>query len=374
MDSKGVSRIDVYNLENQSRQGYPLSSWQSKDDHNNPAILKLRDGQILACYAQHGSQRRWYWRMDNKTEVGLEWQVEKIFETPVGTTYCNLMQLSGENGRIYNFSRNVGLNPNVQYSDDNAQSWYGPFVLIKSGDDKTRPYVKYADNGVDRIDFLYTDGHPRNEPTNNVYHIYYQAGSFYKSDGVLIKSLEEMKTKPMVPSDGTLVYDGSSEGRGWVWDLEYDKEGNPVAVFINSVDHEVGNDLRYRYGRWDAVKKQWSQQQIAFAGTHLYVPENHYAGGIAIDPEDVNTVYISCNVEPASGKANTTGRHQIHQGQTRDNGKNWVWKQLTFNTEVDNLRPIVPREHGGEICVVWFQGRYNTYTDYETKIMGYVSE
>ena len=372
LDTQGVSRVDVYDLKTGTTTPYPLSSWKSKDDHNNPALLKMSNGQILACYAQHGREKQWYWRIADRDNGVLSWGAEQAFSVPDGTTYCNLVQLSEENGRIYNFSRNVGWNPNIQYSDDMGKTWNGPILMIKSGDRGTRPYVKYADNGKDRIDIFYTDGHPRNEPTNNVYHIYYQKGGFYKSDGSLIKTLEQLKAEPMVPTDGTVIYDGSTAGRGWVWDIEYDKKGNPVGAFINSVDHAEGNDLRYRIARFDAKTKAWTQQQIAFAGTHLYVPENHYAGGISIDPDNANLVYISADVDPATGQPNATGRYQIFQGKTSDQGKTWTWQQLTFDTEVDNLRPIVPRNHGRKVCVIWFQGQYLTYKDYNTKVVGII--
>jgi len=375
LDSQGVSRVDVYDMDTGDTQACPLSSWKSLDDHNNPALLKLSDGSILACYSQHGRQRRWYWRIAEESpqnEGMLQWGSEQRFRVPAGTTYCNLVQLSDENGRIYNFSRNVNFNPNIQFSDDMAHTWQGPMVFLKTGDGRIRPYVKYADNGKDRIDFLYTDGHPRNEPVNNVYHMYYQKGAFFKSDGTPIKTMQQVREQPIQPNEGTLIYDGSTHGRGWVWDIEYDQDGTPVCVFINSVDHGVGNDLRYRYARWDPASGQWNQQQIAFAGTHLYDNEQHYAGGITIDPANVNTVYISCDVDPETGEKNTTGRYQIYAGQTTNGGVAWSWKQLTFDTDQDNLRPIVPRDHGCKRCLVWFQGEYRTYTDYKTRIVGLI--
>ena len=374
LDSQGISRVDLYDMQTGTQTAYPLSSWKSKDDHNNPALLKMSNGEILACYAQHNRQKQWNWRIAECDGLKLKWGPEQTFKVPAGTTYCNVIQLASENDRIYNFSRNVNFNPNVQYSDDMAKTWQGPFLLLKAGKGGTRPYLKYADNGKDRIDFLYTDGHPRNEPTNNVYHMYYKKGNFYKSDGTLIKTIEQVKKDPMVPTDGTLIYDGSTEGRGWVWDIEYDKEGNPVGAFINSVDHAEGNDLRYRYATWNPKTKKWVQQQIAHAGTHLYVPENHYAGGFSIDPDNADTVYISADVNPATGKANASGRYQVFQGKSPDHGNNWNWKQLTFDTAVDNLRPIVPRGHNRKICVIWFQGQYRTYTDFNTKVVGIIEK
>ncbi len=381
IDSQGQLRVDVFSLvnpsENLPEQEYILSSWKSKDDHNNPALLKLANDKILAAYAKHNLESVLYWRLADidTSENNLVWGPEKEIRVEARTTYSNLFQLSEENNRIYNFIRAIGFNPNFLYSDDMADTWQGPFVLIQSGDDLTRPYVKYAGNGSDRIDFLYTDGHPRDIPNNNVYHFYYKGGGFYKSDGTLIKTIEQVKENPLVPSDGTKIYDGaSSTGRGWVWDLEYDNQGEPVATYISSADHAKGKDLCYRYARWDSSEEKWVEGQIAYAGTHLYVPENHYAGGIIIDPVDTGTVYISSNVNPITGESDASDHYQIFQGKISRDVKECRWVQLTFDTDADNIRPVVPRGHDCEICLFWLHGQYNTYTQYKTSIVGIIEE
>ncbi len=376
IDSKGTSRIDYYStIHVQSPfayQPYPLSSWQSKDDHNNPALLQLASGDLLAAYSKHNLEDVWYTRRGNKKGPDdwrtVEWSDEQPIEAVAKTTYNNLFQLTAENGRVFNFMRLVGWNPTLFISGDEGQTWSEPIELIRSGNERTRPYVKYSSNGVDRIDLIFTDAHPRKDNENNVYHIYYQNEAFHKSDGTLIRTLEEVKSQPLLPSDGTRIYAGTEAGRGWVWDLEYDKNGQPVVAFINSVDNEIGNDLRYRLAHWDNVSKKWTQRQIAFAGTHLYDREEHYAGGIAIDPQNTDVIYLSADVDPATGAPNSTGRYQMFRG-TLEHGS-WSFEQLTHDAQVDNIRPIVPRGHDFDKIALWVQGRYTTYTDYDTAIVG----
>lgn len=303
----------------------------------------------------------------------FQWGPEQTYGYQARSTYANPFQLSTESGRIYNFFRGLNFNPTFATSEDGAKTWSAATHLIR--EDKQRPYVKYVSNGRDRIDFLFTDGHPRNEPTNNIYHMYYTGGNLYRSDGTLIRSLAEVKSgHPVLPSEATQVYDGRTEGRGWVWDLEYDQAGNPVAAYINSADGDLGKDLRYRYARWDAAAKHWREQQIAYAGEHLYVPENHYAGGISIDPNDANTVYISTAVNPQTGQPGDTGRRQIFRGHTADGGVMWKWEQLTFDAAADNLRPFVPRQTTLPTCVLWFRGQYTTYLNYDTDIVGIIEK
>jgi hypothetical protein len=201
--------------------------------------------------------------------------------------------------------------------------------------------------------------------------MYYTGGNLYRSDGTLIRSLAEVQRgHPVAPGEATLVYAGNTEGRGWVHDLEYDQTGNPIAAYISSADGDEGKDLRYRYARWDAATSQWREQQIAYAGEHLYVPENHYAGGITLDPNSADTVYISTAVEPATGKPNATDRRQIYRGRTADRGRTWNWEQLTFDVAADNLRPFVPRQTTLKTCVLWFRGDYQTFLNYSTDIVG----
>lgn len=380
IDSQGTSRVDYYSIVlTQSPfiyQQTPLSSWQSKDDHNNPALLQLESGKLLAAYSKHHLEPVWYTRHGTKKGPDhwrtVDWAAESAIPAPAKTTYNNLVQLSAENGRVFNFMRCVGWNPTLLISEDEGQTWSEPIELVRSGNDRTRPYVKYANNGKDRIDLIFTDAHPRKDPRNNVYHIYYQNEAFHKSDGTLIRSLQAVKEQPLLPSDATLIYSGSEAGRGWVWDLEYDESGHPVAAFINSVDHEIGNDLRYRIARWDSVSKTWNQSQIAYAGTHLYDREEHYAGGIAIDPQNTRQIYLSADVDPETGRANDTGRYQIYRG-VHESGA-WRFEQLTHDAQVDNIRPVVPRGHDFEQMALWLQGRYTHYEDYQTAVVGIIQK
>ena len=98
-------------------------------------------------------------------------------------------------------------------------------MIFLSGSNSTRPYVKYASDNKGRIDLFYPDGHPRREAENNVYHAFYEDGAIHNSRGKKIRSLEAIKDKPLLPGDGTLIYDGSGPGgRGWVHDFEHGED------------------------------------------------------------------------------------------------------------------------------------------------------
>ncbi|MGD8777360.1 MAG: BNR-4 repeat-containing protein [Ignavibacteria bacterium] len=378
--SNGVSRMDIYlfNVANEKDkyQKYPLGSWAAKDDHNYPSLLKLSTGKLLAVYSKSFSNKMNYRIADIVNEGSdkqrLKWSEEKRVELNYPISYNNVMSLSDEDNKVFEFFANFKESPTVIISDSTGDNWGVDYKFMKQGEQGSSPYMKYCDNGKDRIDILYTDGHPRNEPKNSIYHIYYKKEEFYRTDGKFIRKLEDSFNNPISPEEGTLVYDGRLDGPAWVWDIEYDSDGNPVAAYISSADGEVGTDLRYRYAKWNEASLKWEEKEIAYAGTNLYVPENHFAGGITIDPTNTNVVFISTDVDPVTGKTNATGHYQIYRGETLNEGTSWSWKQITFDKDVDNLRPIIPRNHNFETCVVWFKGVYNSSVDFQTSIYGVI--
>jgi len=347
-----------------------LSSFREVDDHDNPALLQLDDGRVLATYAQHHEEPHWYWRHASAGSTSVGWSAERRTDSLAApVTYSNLVQLSAEDGRLYNVFRALNFDPTLMTSADGGETWSTPRHLLTSGGSGTRPYVKYASNGTDRIDLLYTQAHPRQGATH-VYHLYYQAGTFHRSDGTAICDLGAEGCLPIQVTQGTRVYDAAEAGRAWVWDLDYAADGAPVGVYVAARDSTVGRDLRYRYARYDAEAETWTEQEIAHAGTHLYENERHYAGGITLDPSNADRVYASADVHPAGGDPTASGRYQIYRGERGKDG--WSWTRMTETTAADNLRPYVPRRAEGPPIVLWMRGAYASYTDYDTNIVGFI--
>ena len=381
-DPKGNARARLFMIRDlqvkELISDFQLSGWPERPQkypyHNYPSLLRLGNDDLLAVY--HKGAKDMFYRVaktkDEKEKPGYPaWGEEMTVKTNNGINYNNLIRLSEKPDRVYNFLSIYNGRPSVMVSEDAGRSWSSDSAFMTGGSGGATPYSKFADNGRDRIDMIYTDGHPRKEPGNNIYHMYFHKGNFYRSDGAFISTLSEAKKKPLLPEAGARIYDGANEKPGWVWDIEYDGFSNPVAAFISSADGATGNDLRYHYAKWDAGKKQWIEKQVAFAGSRLYVPENHFAGGICIDPRNVNVVYISSNVNPETGSEATSRRYQLYRGVTSDNGESWKWEQLTFDTDKDNLRPIVPRGHVYNICVVWQALHDNAgSTQFTSEILG----
>ncbi len=345
-----------------------LSTWRESDDHDNAAFIPLKNGNVLAAYATHGKTKSSFMR-EIKAGRWKECEMTQEMEYPIesglkGITYQNLHRLSSEGDRIYNFTRGINFNPTMTYSDDDGKSWSDPIQIIVAGTNSNRrPYVKYVSNGVDRIDLFYTDGHPRNVKTNSVYHLYYSKGSIYKSDGKLIRSIEQIKSIPLKVTDGTRIFDGSTEhGRGWVYDLEYDAKGQPYGAFAAAPSGDIGSDMRYWIAKFDG--SQWSTEQIAYAGSNIYPIEQHYAGGIALHPKG-DDIVLSANVNPKNGEPLPNGKYQLFKA-TKNEDK-WEFTQLTYDPVFHHLRPVIERSNYN--ALFWFTCNYKSFQNYHCDIM-----
>ena len=92
---------------------------------------------------------------------------------------ANLFQLSAEGGTIYNYCRNQNFNPSIYTSTDGGFGGPPPSFSSSPARAASDLYMKYASDNVGRVDFLYTDGHPR-DIANSLYHLYYTTGRFTK--------------------------------------------------------------------------------------------------------------------------------------------------------------------------------------------------
>jgi neutral ceramidase len=345
------------------------------DDHNAPGMLLRSDGRLMAFYTEHGgptASNPMLWRVTTRPGDASEWEPEQSFRAGArnGFSYANPFQLSGEGGRIYLFWRAIDFNPTWSSTDDGGKTWRtaANHIYYESGE---RPYVKYASNGVDTIHFAYTDGHPGRPFDNNLYYAFYRNGGLYRTDGTFVRKLAE---GPLRVAEGTRVYDGrrSPDGEAWVWDMRLDAKGRPVIAYSSHPANMADN--RYRYARWNG--KEWEDRQIAFGGKRVSVSEklpagNYYAGGICLDPDDLNVVYVSSSVNVRDGTPSGNGRLEIWKGVTADGGRGWTWTAITRNSATENMRPIVPVGHPGKTFVLWFRGEYPAYKRYETEVVAF---
>lgn len=111
------------------------------DDHNVAGLLERPDGRVLAVYGKHGNDQLQRWRISERPGDYTSWSKERTFDTGARYTYSNVFQLSGEAGRVYNFSRTRGYNPNCTISDDGGKSWRWEAITTDSKTDSLRPVI-----------------------------------------------------------------------------------------------------------------------------------------------------------------------------------------------------------------------------------------
>lgn len=352
------------------------------DDHNVPALLVRPDGRYLAMYTKHGGDKLTRYRLSTKPHDATSWEPEQTFDwasTPGSdfkATYSNLFYLPIEK-RTYNFARANNRGPNILVSKDDGTTWSyaGKLVFNPKFLGYVNGYFKYASNGVDRIDFVGTEHHPR-DFNNNIYHGFIRGGKMFRSDGSLVDPDIFDNDAPNQTTLTKVFTSDAEDGkqvntRAWTVDLHVDVDGNPYAVLSTRANDVPVNtngveDHRFWYARYDG--HEWHVHQLAKAGRRLYDKEQDYTGLAALDPHNPNRLFISTTVDPRDDQA--LGVHEMFEGTTSDGGKTWTWSPITYHSEMDNLRPIVPIWDTNHTVLLWLRGKYTTMHDYDQAVVG----
>ena len=373
IDSYGNIVVGTYDHDTKKIQTSMVAERFEVDDHDNPSLLIDKTGSIMVFYSEHHRQSGIRMRRSVGPEEIGAWEEERIvgkhnedLTKAFGEryTYANVAYLSEED-RIYLFWRSSDGKPAYSYSTDAGRSWTEGKVFFEPEPlySFRRPYVKISSNGVDKIGFTLTDGHPRDEKNNSVYFTYLQGGFFYRADGSRIKSIVDA---PLLPNDLDKIYNATEEtGKAWVWDIAFDEKDYPVIAYVRFP--EDSSSHVYRYGRWDG--SDWKSYDLINSGKWFpktpvdsLEPEPHYSAGLAIDHENVNVLYLSVNRDSI---------FEIEQWTTEDAGKNWKTRQLTGGSSKDNIRPFAVRNarEGNPLQVLWMTNNfYEHYTKYQSAI------
>jgi hypothetical protein len=334
------------------------------DDHTSGALLKLANGEILTAWSGHASDRRI--RVAVRSGGARRWTRLPGFVTAGRQTYNNLFQLP--DGTVLDFTRrSARATPRLYRSADNGRTWSHAGELVRwTGDaDDHRPYVQYAQQGA-RIWFVATLGHPQllaergvDSPT---YAGYLEGATVHRADGSVAGALGG----GVEVDDLTPVYQPPAQHSAWLSSLGFDRVGNPVAL-LSVRDRRVPGtspaSIRYVQARWNGA---WVARDVAPGGRVLYGTEEHYAGTATGDPGDADHLVISTSVDPATGT--DLRQFDLFDGRTAD-GVTWTWTRLTATPKKDDLRPVLTsRSVNGMQALVWFQGRYTTYSDFDTDV------
>jgi hypothetical protein len=369
--------VVIYDINAKTSQRFQLIKL-NPDDHNDPALLVRPDGKYVAMYAGHNQNCLSYYR----TFDGTQWGTQSTFDWTslgcpatdrVSVTYANLLYMSAEN-KIYSFVRSVGSSPNLLVSSNNGQTFsYGGRLTSTPQVGYVAGYYKYWGNGVDRIDFVGTEAHPRDFNTS-LYHGYIKGGQSFNSTNQVIDADISDDTAPEITQftrvfAADTVVNGIRMTRAWMADIQRYDDGS-IAIIFKMRANESETDQRFFYARFDG--STWKTTYLSKAGAKLFSSEQDYTGLGALQPNDPHTLYISTPIDPRNDTTNLNV-HEIFRGTTCDQGATWTWTPVTQKSTRDNLRPIVPAWDTRNTALLWWRGTYTKAQDYNAAVVGIVT-
>jgi len=316
------------------------------DDHIAPSLLILPDGRILIFWSKHGGD--YIYMRDSVTPEDIsEWREERIISGPDNNCcYTNPLRLAS--GRIYLFYRDCNnLNIKWIYSDDNAFNWSQPQVVIDFHNGRyNEAYIKVEAQG--NIIHLAASAchHGEFDTYEHIYHAYFDGSNWRRYDGAILKL-------PLTPDNVEKVFDSGADN-SWVWDIALDKIGHPAIAFSHKI-----NTKNHQYWSVKYTSKGWQAEKIIDSNHGgLYEEEPAYSGGVYFNHTNPFQAYAAIREKNNF----EIKKFEFAQGQWRK------IKDITKNSDCWNIRPASPRNASEELEVLWMQGRYTSYKNYNTSI------
>lgn len=378
------------------------------DDHNGACLWQRPDGRYLAMGTGHNygngqnrgpddavdTQPLSFCRVSTHPHETTQWEPLRTFvwpsNDPVGqgcnhVTYSNLLHLSAEGGakgRLYNIVRAAGQTMHIATSDDWGDTWeYRGLLSVPpaGGRAYSNGYFKFASNGVDRIDFIATEAHPRDYNTG-IYHGYIHDGRTFNAAGDVVDPvLFSMDASP--PEAYTALFAPRPVGEythhhAWTTELKRDREGRLSALFTTrfGVGRSPQAFLRGGPGETDhrlffaeLQGGEWQFGEVARMGPGLHIVEEDYTGLATIDPANHRRLYVSTPIDPRDGK--TLKHHEIFCGQGDSASNVWNWHPITSDSTADNLRPQLAVFEDRRAWLLWLYGLYKHQIHYDQLLL-----
>lgn len=342
----------------------------SADDHTNPSLFVRNDGRILLFWTGHNGDAL-YHTVSCESESVASFGPRRTIEQE-SVTYPNPVRSPDDPGTLYLFYRDrihthdatddkygyIG-DGNIYYrvSEDDGLTWSDQTRIAAPPTGHYSLYFVPA-RSDDAIHLFFTDAERGGDaPKWNVMHVQFRDGSFHAADGGFVAGPDDL---PLTTSDLEVVYDSSAEGNhyAWIWDAATGDAGNPVvayATFPSTLAHE------YRYARWDG--RRWHDHHLTDAGRYVARRpiELHYSGGLSLDRDDPSVVY---------GCVWRGGRCELRRFETDTGGETWAELTVARRPVGRDIRPVVPRNAGDDIPVLWTTGAYEHMDAAQTVLRG----
>jgi len=178
-------------------------------DHGHPQPYVI-DGELFFGVSGHNADYLEIWKAPS-IDARL---VTKLSNVPNGSnslTY-NWPEVFPD-GRIRTTWRGNGNERWYADSTDKGQTWGSPVSFISNGSD--RPYLRsLVDPTFDRVHYFYSDGNPDDGNSLGwLFHVYWEGGSYFLSDGTHLKDETDLPLKPgSGDREGTVIWDRDAQG------------------------------------------------------------------------------------------------------------------------------------------------------------------
>jgi len=373
IDVHGAIKATQMDFVNNKREDVLVRSVFQPDDHNNPTFLTLPDKRIMIFYTRHTDEAKFYYRISKKPGDITSLGDEKVISVANNTTYPSPFILSDDPDHIYLCWRGIGWHPTIGKlsmpdANDDCRFEWGPFQMVQSTG--ARPYAKYQSNGKDKIYVSYTTGHPDNEYPNWLYFNVIEINAKKNSNGTYSSTpklcdlkgnvlstigngtFNVSKTESYKSSHPNTIIDAPTNYRDWVWQITLDENENPVVAMVRINDPKTSHE--YFYAHWNG--SSWKMTDLANGGGwfHSSNTEKCYSGGMAIDPDHVEDIYLSI---PTVGTHGTV--YEIWKYTVNSSGTITKKEAITKNSEKNNVRPFVlPGSKNSPLRLCWMNGDY----------------
>jgi hypothetical protein len=343
----------------------------SVDQHNKPALIRVAsDDRLLTVFCDHASANIWVRESVNTLTADPTltggWGTATNIDSQVGGiayTYPALFQLTSEtDDPIVLFFRTQdgsGNNWCVSRHLDDGSSWATGWTTLTNITFGTRYYGLACQTGAGRLDFAFTDGSYA-EDFASLYHVYYEAGDYFTSDGVSVAG-----SAPYTITDFTLVYDGSTAGVRAPADILND--GTDIAIVFpvqtGTPSGHIGEDEDYLYCRAAVGSATWSNENVALDVGALTFEFTE--GSLAIDTADIDHLIVSRRASSSIGLP-----FHLYDYLTTDDGATWAESNVSVSGDAD-MYPWFVRGYQPELEYVWLKGTFVTQSNFDTGIQGF---
>ena len=347
-----------------------IRSYFQPDDHNNPTFVVLPDERVMIFYTRHTDEAKIWYRISQKPGDITALGEEKYLATANNTTYPSPFILSDDPNHIYLCWRGINWHPTIARltmpdASDNCSFDFGPKQIVQSTG--SRPYAKYQSNGKDKIYLSYTTGHPDNEMPD---WLYFNVIDINHGNGPILRDIKGNqlsviangvhnvnKQSSYASAHPAAIVDNTAGIRNWVWQITLDENENPVIAYPHIDDAKTTHV--YWYARWTG--SEWRRTWVQYGGHAFHKnwnsTERCYSGGMAVDPDHVNDLYLS--IPTTNGQYNKDGVYEIWKYTIDDEGKVAGSEQITRNSEKNNVRPfIIPGSKNSKMRLAWMNGDY----------------